>query len=218
MNKFCFVVLLAFVSDSLSSSKLVVDKINSSPYNPPPHEQHAKRARYMVHYVDWGVLSTISTEYNISGVPVPFTNIIAVSDGPIDSSTGIPYFYVSKLDTSIKDISKNNIVCLGMSEIETGYCQAHSYNPELPLCARLTLCGHFTPVDADEEKFALNAIFSRFPGMKDWPSSHEFFPAKLKINLIWLIDFFGGAAIVNPSDYFKQNPLKWSDFFDGNVL
>ena len=190
---------------------MVMEKLDfeaSPPYNPPSHFEVAKRARYMVHYIEWGVLATKSSQFNVSGVPVPFTNVVALVDGPSDNSTGIPYFYVATLDASVKDMSNCDVVCLALSEMETSYCKDKNYNPELPPCTRLTLCGHFMKVDDDEKNFALNAIFARFPSMKSWPTTHGFFPAKLDIKFIWLIDYYGTAHTVDPSDYFKANPLK----------
>ena len=185
---------------------MFVDK--SFSYNPPPFVEKAKRARYLLHYTNWSVIGTTSSLYKISGVPVPFTNVVAISDGPMDNSTGIPYFYVSLVDPSVKDIAKNDVVCISMSEMETSYCESKHFDPELPPCARLTLCGQFKHVSGDEKTFALNAMFSRFPDMKDWPSSHDFFPAKLDLSLIWILDYFGGATLVSATDYFKADPLK----------
>ena len=77
------------------------------------------------------------------------------------------------------------------------------HNPKRPLCTRLTLGGRFVRVtDEDELSFAQNALFSRHPEMKAWILAHVFYVAKLEIDFIWLIDFYGGASIIDPKDYF----------------
>ena len=40
---------------------------------------------------------------------------------------------------------------------------------------------------------------------KDYPTSHDFFVGKLEIDGLWLIDMFGGAAIIKPAEYFAAN-------------
>jgi Pyridoxamine 5'-phosphate oxidase len=88
--------------------------------------------------------------------------------------------------------------------------QQHSSNgdPESPLCARLTLTGELQilPEDSDEFRFAQTSLFQRHPQMKSWPADHHWQIAKLT-NLIdvWLIDFFGGATIISPEDYFSSS-------------
>jgi len=90
-----------------------------------------------------------------------------------------------------------------MSESQTGFCSNHNIDPESPLCTRLTLGGRFVRVtDEDELSFAQNALFSRHPEMKAWIIAHVFYVAKLEIDFIWLIDFYGGASIIDPKDYF----------------
>ena len=40
---------------------------------------------------------------------------------------------------------------------------------------------------------------------RDYPTSHDFFVGKLEIDGLWLIDMFGGAAIIKPAEYFAAN-------------
>jgi hypothetical protein len=39
--------------------------------------------------------------------------------------------------------------------------------------------------------------------MVDWPVGHRWVIAKIDIQDIWLIDYFGGATILDPIDYFS---------------
>ena len=79
-----------------------------------------------------------------------------------------------------------------------------SGDPENPMCARLTLTGKLVALedDSEEHDFAEKAFFERHPAMKSWPKGHGFLIAKIEIQDIWLIDFFGGATVLDPKDYF----------------
>ncbi len=80
-----------------------------------------------------------------------------------------------------------------------------SGDPENPMCARLTLTGKFVALedDSEEYEFAKNAFFERHPSMAYWPTGHAWLIAKIVIQDVWLIDFFGGATILDPEDYFS---------------
>ena len=161
----------------------------------------AGMARYLAHKVDMCIIGTTSTMAGRQGLP--FTNVLSVCDGPKDNSTGVPYFYVTDMDQSSLDIAKNNSVSISMSEWQTGYCQKNHIDVESPLCSRLTMAGKFIKViDNVEKAFALKALIARHPFMKAWYFAHQFYVAKLDIELIWLIDFFGGTSIIDPKDYF----------------
>ena len=75
---------------------------------------------------------------------------------------------------------------------------------ESPVCARLTLTGKFIPLEENSEEytFARQALFERHSTMANWPTDHEWIIAKIDIQDIWLIDFFGGATILKPEEYF----------------
>ena len=79
--------LLATIACTITYSKSL---------DPPSYEKKAETARYMANNLDWGVLSTISTRKGLEGMP--FGNPISISDGGVNNSTGIPYFYTSSLD------------------------------------------------------------------------------------------------------------------------
>ena len=93
----------------------------------------------------------------------------SMSDGTVspDNSTGIPYFYVSPLDTSMIDIAADNSTSITISEeMINSDCSSQKVDPESPLCARLTLTGHMVPVPtASEQAQARAALFSRHPVM-----------------------------------------------------
>jgi Pyridoxamine 5'-phosphate oxidase len=87
----------------------------------------AETARWMAHSIEWGVLTTLSSRSididakttSTSSSPViqyPFGNVYSFIDGPCDNATGTPYFYGSFMDQSLKDIVKNPVASLTLSE------------------------------------------------------------------------------------------------------
>merc|ERR1719221_1061424 len=81
-------------------------------------------------------------------------------------------------------------------------------DPENPPCARLVLSGNLVRVAANstEEQIANAALFKKHPSFTKYPKDHAFFTAKLEIDGVWLIDFYGGAAIIQPKEYFATKP------------
>jgi len=175
---------------------------------PPPFVEKAATARWLVHNAEYAFQSTISVA--LGGMP--FGNVQSMSDGTVgasDNSTGVPYFYVSPLDTSMIDVAANPAVSLTITEEQiNATCSTKKYDPEDPRCARVTLSGSMVEVtDADETEQAQAALFSRHPAMAGWPGDHSFAFWKVDIKNIWLIDYFGGAANISTADYFKSKPL-----------
>lgn len=177
----------------------------SSSSSPPPHQETARTARYIAHNSDWGVLSTISTKETIKGIP--FGNVFSVSDGPLDNSTGIIYFYVTPMDDSVSDLKMNPHASLTFSEAEGDFCRQMLYDPEDPRCARLTLTGKMTEVPPEDVSFAKEALFSRHPVMAKWPVSHKWFFMRLELIQVWLQDWVGGTSLIPLEDYFKATPF-----------
>eukprot|EP00980_Cylindrotheca_fusiformis_P028860 scaffold22660_cov127-Cylindrotheca_fusiformis.AAC.14 len=183
----------------------------------PDISEKALTARWMVSSLDWGVLSTVSTRLGDAENPIPFGNIYSFVDGPCGKSTGIPYFYGTYLDQSFKDsmdhptvslsLSEASLssVCIGRDGLDACTLGTKYGDPESPICARLTLTGDFVVVqdDSEEFEFARQAIFERHTTMAEWPDDHNWVIAKLDIKDIWLIDFFGGATILSPEEYFS---------------
>ena len=58
------------------------------------------------------------------------------------------------------------------------------------------------PVAKSQVPRVKGAVFARHPAMSKWPPSHDFFFATLDVTALWLIDFYGGAANIDPSDYY----------------
>jgi hypothetical protein len=176
-------------------------------------------ARWMVHTLDWGVLTTINSRLSKEGDSVatamPFGNVYSFVDGPCDSNatTGTPYFYATYLDQSLQDMRINPSASFTLSEASVAsvcgaealeackLLSANSGDPENPVCARLTLSGMLVEVDPAEFKEVQAAFFERHTQMQVWPVHHNWVILKLVIQDIWLIDYFGGASILDVDAY-----------------
>ncbi|XP_074514990.1 protein CREG2 [Sebastes fasciatus] len=197
---------VAQLSSRLFSYRLEkVKKKSGSSSGPPPHQETARTARYIAHYSDWGHLATISTQDKIKGLP--FGNIFSVSDGPLDNSTGVIYFYVTPMDFTVSDLRSNPYASLTFSEAEGEFCRQMVYDPEDPRCARLTLTGKMVEVVQEELVFAKEAMFTRHPVMAKWPVGHKWFFMKLELIQVWLQDWIGGVSLIPLEDYFKATPF-----------
>jgi len=186
---------------------------------PPPHEDSASVARWMVNKIDWGVMSTISTRSEASQVGDAFGN--AQSHADVD---GIPYLYLSGLDASMIDTfsgpGNSSRISWAMSEAQLTGDEAvadctigdGAGDPENPPCARLVLSGNLLQLDAqsEESKMAKKALFKRHPSFKLYPPGHNFFVAKLDLDGIWLLDFYGGAANIAVEDYLAAKLTSFS--------
>jgi len=175
--------------------------VNETP-TPPPHEQTALTARYVVHVSDWGSLASISSQKGIYGLP--YANVFSTSDGIIGNvSRGIPYFFMTPMDVSAQDLAHNPAATLVVSEAQSEICKNSHLDPESPVCARVMLTGHIEKLNAGEElQRARHFLFTRHPSMATWPSTHKWFFSKLNIKQIQLLDFYGGIANIPLNDYF----------------
>jgi len=215
-------ILLIFVALNLHEIVLsTAEECACKVPNRPDVSSKAETARWMVHYLDWGVLSTISTRLGDADTPpVPFGNVYSYVDGSCSYSTGVPYFYGTYMDQTFADTTENDVVALTLSEaslssvctdrdILSSCALDNKYgDPENPVCGRLTLTGKFEAlkVNSTEYDFAKEAIFERHPSMMLWPENHSWTIAKINIQDIWLLDFYGGATIIEVNDYFASTP------------
>ena len=228
-------------------------------------------ARWMVHNIDWGVLTTISSRRrtttkssssssNSVSVPIPFGNIYSFVDGSCSKSTGVPYFYGTYMDQTLQDMIHNPIASFTLSEasidtscmsssssknsrnpihqacriIPDSYTTTKSHHhhhpdtkvmssgdPESPICARLTLTGilEVVPMYSTEYNTTLHdGFYQRHPQMSYWPTDHNWIIFKLNITQydLWLINYFGGATIITPDEYFKYNDVTTSNTIAAN--
>lgn len=165
---------------------------------PDPSDARAT-ARWLVSQNLWGVLSTISID--LGGAP--FGNVVSFSDGPPGEGRGIPYFYLSMLDPTPRDVLKDSRCSFTISEAPLGTCG--DTDPENPTCSKLTLTGKMKQIDRNdpEADFAAKALYSKHSEMPDWPKDHNFQYFKLNIEGIFLIDWFGGPKPLSVAEYFQ---------------
>ncbi|KAL1357130.1 hypothetical protein AAHE18_05G234600 [Arachis hypogaea] len=143
--------------------------------------------------------STISID--LGGAP--WGNVVSFSDGIPDQGTGIPYFYLTNLDPTVKNALKDQRASFTVSEYPLGTCG--KIDPENPTCSKITLTGKLILVDekSKEAEFGRNALFSKHSEMKGWPTDHNFQVYKLEIENIFLIDWFGGPKPLTVDEYLK---------------
>ncbi|KAK7860360.1 protein creg1, partial [Quercus suber] len=79
-------------------------------------------------------------------------NVVSFSDGLPNKGSGIPYFYLTTLDPTVRDALKDDRASFTISEYPIGTCG--KIDPENPTCAEITLTGkvmvsfYFTPTPA----------------------------------------------------------------------
>lgn len=160
-------------------------------------------ARWLVHEASWGVVAAVSDR--LGGAP--FGGVQSFSDGATPSNgTGVPYFYMTRLDASAHDLMKRPQGSFTVSEASLlePHSACFSRDPEDPTCVRVTLSGTFAVVtDRDELQFAEESLFWRHPAMRDWPKDHSFQVWVLHIEDIYLLDNYGGPPKISVSDYLQ---------------
>ncbi|CAN8273042.1 unnamed protein product [Cochlearia groenlandica] len=164
----------------------------------PDRHDIAASARWLVSQNIWGVLSTLSIEHK----GAPFGNVVSFSDGLPDKGNGIPYFYLTTLDPTTRNALKDSRASFAISESPIGTCKR---DPMDPSCSKLTLTGKLLQLKegSEEEEVAKRALFTKHPGMMDWPKDHDFRFFKLEITDIFLINWYGGAKSITVDEYLR---------------
>ncbi|XP_035775568.1 protein CREG1-like [Anopheles albimanus] len=178
---------------------------------PPPHTEYARMARYLVHKAEWVSMGSLSIVPAIQGFPM--VNIISVADSARgEKSTGVLYFYLTMLDYTAQDLSKDNRLTVMISMDQDLACTKQGVDPMEPTCGRLMISGSAIKIDpvSDEFAFGQAAMYSRHPAAKKWidTDGHNFFLCKLDIVQIAVLDFYGGPHYVTVEDYMAADPDK----------
>ncbi|XP_039570363.1 protein CREG2 [Passer montanus] len=166
----------------------------------------AGTARGLARRSAWGFVATRAARGKIQGMP--YGNCLLLSDGPVNNSTGIPFFYVTPKDNTVTDLLKNPMASLTLPEADGNFCRKNVIDPEDPRCARLTLMGQMVTVPPEEVEFAKQAMFSRHPVVRKWPRSYEWFFMKMNIEHIWLQSWYGEISPIAVEEYLKAVPNK----------
>ena len=74
------------------------------------------------------------------------------------------------------------------------------------MCSRMAFSGDFVDISGTVEgDLAMTALLEAHPAMEEWPEGHKWFVAKLDLSSVWLINMFGGAALISPEDYYGDS-------------
>ncbi|XP_043467902.1 uncharacterized protein LOC122502083 [Leptopilina heterotoma] len=187
--------------DKANFERIEYEKTDNNNDDPPPINEAALMARYIVNQANWTSVATISSRKDIRSFPS--ANVISFGDGILGNGSGIPYMYLTPLDFTAQDIHKDNRASLMMTLAQGRYCKTKNYDPMDPRCARVILTGKIRPVNLNstEMQIAEKAVFNRHPWLQNMPADHHFFFAKLKIASIAMLDTFGGPKFVPVKDY-----------------
>ncbi|KAG8310398.1 Cellular repressor of E1A-stimulated proteins 1 [Homalodisca vitripennis] len=92
----------------------LVSIVQRDPPRPPPVDEVAKMARFIVHYSLWASLSHVSQQPQITNWPV--SRAYSVSDGPISAGSGIPYLLMTPNDPDFVDLMVSICSILDLSQ------------------------------------------------------------------------------------------------------
>ncbi|KAK9138066.1 hypothetical protein Sjap_008660 [Stephania japonica] len=93
-------------------------------------------------------------------------HVVSFSDGFPNQGRGVPYFYLTKYDITVKNIEKDARVAFAVSELGLGPVSGR--DPQDPTVVKLTMTGKLGKLDrhSAEGQFALSALFAKHPQMK----------------------------------------------------
>lgn len=117
-------------------------------------------------------MGSLSTVDAIKGYPM--VNIIATADSARGAkSTGTLYFYLTMLDYTAQDLSKDNRLTVLLSMDQDLECSKRGIDPMEPTCARIMISGRAVKLEegTDEFTFGKTSMFSRHPAAKHWLDS-----------------------------------------------
>eukprot|EP00931_Biecheleriopsis_adriatica_P116383 TRINITY_DN92025_c0_g1_i1.p1 TRINITY_DN92025_c0_g1~~TRINITY_DN92025_c0_g1_i1.p1 ORF type:complete len:491 (+),score=62.64 TRINITY_DN92025_c0_g1_i1:15-1487(+) len=182
---------------------------SGAPVPVPPWNRTAARARWLVYHSLWGSIGTNSVR--LGGLP--WGNVRSVTDGVGKTSTGLPVLYLPSVDPSGQDIERDSRASISMSEAALtermdptkGSCGG--MDPEDPTCARITLSGHLRALtDPAEISAAEQSMRVRHP-LAPWLVKVRYY--KLELDDIDFLDFYGGPASLNVTQYLAVPPEEY---------
>ncbi|OXB70910.1 UNVERIFIED_CONTAM: hypothetical protein H355_014962 [Colinus virginianus] len=81
----------------------------------------AVTARRLARHGAWGFVASRAAHGKIQGMP--YGNLLPISDGPVNNSTGIPFFYVTLKDNAVADLLKDPVASLTLPELDGNFCR-----------------------------------------------------------------------------------------------
>ena len=178
----------------------------SAPFPSQTPEAAAETARWMVNQGNWGYVITRGgpgPSHGTSDATPLSADVLSFSDGAT-TSTGRLFFYI--MPGKGMDTFDASLTLSQAALNHTRGCVASKLDPEDPRCAKLTFTGVMTKSTGDSETLGKSYLFARHPAMHSWPKSHGFTVYELKVQHIWMIDFYGGAQNIATELYYKVTP------------
>lgn len=180
---------------------------------PPPWNQTAARARWLVYHSVWGSVGTISV--HLEGAP--WGSMRSVADGVGRNSTGTPVLYIPSPDPLAVNVGKDNHATLSFSEAaltqrfsSKGTC--NGTDTEDPTCAQITLSGRLRVLsETSEVQQARINLGQRHP-LAPWLAQGGAHTGgnyyTIDIDSITFLDFYGGPAKISVAEYLAASPPK----------
>uniref|UniRef100_A0A8C0VFL4 Cellular repressor of E1A stimulateds 2 n=1 Tax=Cyanistes caeruleus TaxID=156563 RepID=A0A8C0VFL4_CYACU len=140
---------------------------------------------------------------------MPYGNCLLLSDGPVNNSTGIPFFYVTPKDSTVTDLLKNPMFYLPSTTFNEWWC-SHILGFTLAEHTKLKKKAEYAYALAHLLTFFLFVFLcpSRHPVVRKWPRSYEWFFMKMNIEHIWLQSWYGEVSPIAVEEYLKAVPSK----------
>lgn len=130
------------------------------------------------------------------------SNVLSFSDGPRGNSTGRVLLYMADMDSTAVDLKANASASFTVTEAQLpGGCAGRDV--EDPTCAKVVLVGSLQQVD-DDDVAAREMVLARHPHMRSW-HAHVYHVYELRINLIRVLDYYGGYGWPSVASYFTHD-------------
>lgn len=191
---------------SEEENRLVAKHPEDTVSAPPPWNQTAARARWLVYNSLWTAVSTRSVR--LQGKP--WGNIRSIADGVGENSTGLPFFYLPTPDPSAVDIREDPRVTISLTEaalgerVVNGSEICNDMDAEDPTCGRIHLNGKAVPIDKSKIERAEASLGTRHP-YASWLATGGAHTGgtyyTIEIESIDFLDMYGGPAPITVAEY-----------------
>jgi hypothetical protein len=197
-----------------SSRQLLATRHPATPGDvPPPWNQTAARARWLVSHATWTSVGTVDVRLEGS----PWGNVRSIADGVGTASTGLPYFYLPSPDPTAIDVKADAHITLSFSEAAlqeragaAGTKACGGMDAEDPTCARLHLSGTAVPLTSNETINKAKAAFKVKHPLAPWLAAGGAHTGgsyyTINLESLALLDYYGGYAKLSVEDYLAYTP------------
>lgn len=158
----------------------------------PPPTEPVQVARWLMARASWGVIATTSAARGGHA----WANVVSMSD----NCSGIPMFYLSKMDETARDLASQPRATFTVAEAQLA-SQCVGTDPEDPRCAKVSLHGEI--VRAPDQRAAQEVLFRKHPAMRLWPPGHGFEAYVAKLLDVFVLSDYGGAKPISVSEYLR---------------